>query len=296
MGSLGSCTGGSIRGPASYCSIVGLKPTYGRVSRYGVVPLSWTLDHCGPMTWTVEDTAIMLQAIAGHDPKDPTSSRSPVPDYSEALREDVRGLTVGVPRHFFFADDPTIDRQTLAVVEAALKTLEALGARVVEVTIPTLTYAGAAQPVIMLSEAFAYHARRLRTKPEEFGDMVRARFRMGGLFTGGEYVQAQRVRNVLKRDFATALQQVDVIASPTMSNPAPAFQGIDVMTTARMPSFTGPYNLTGMPATSVPCGFTSAGLPVGLQLAGKPFDESTVLRAAYTYQQQVRLFEKRPPL
>jgi aspartyl-tRNA(Asn)/glutamyl-tRNA(Gln) amidotransferase subunit A len=296
MGSLGSCTGGSIRGPASYCSIVGLKPTYGRVSRYGVVPLSWTLDHCGPMTWTVEDTALMLQVIAGYDPKDPTSSQAPVPDYSASLKEEIKGLTVGVPRHFFFADDPAIDREILAVVEAALQTLEALGARLVEVTIPTLKYAGAAQPVIMLSEAFAYHARKLRSKPEEFGDMVRARFRMGGLFTGGEYVQAQRVRNVLKRDCAAALQQVDVIASPTMSNPAPAFQGIDVMTTARMPSFTGPYNLTGMPAISVPCGFTSTGLPVGLQLAGKPFDEPTVLRAAYTYQQHVRLFEKRPPL
>ena len=296
MGSLGSCTGGSIRGPASYCSIVGLKPTYGRVSRYGVVPLSWTLDHCGPMTWTVEDTAIMLQVIAGSDPKDPTSSRAPVPDYSRSLREDIKGLTVGVPRHFFFANDPAIDRDTLAVVETALQTLEALGARVVEVTIPTLQYAGAAQPVIMLSEAFAYHARKLRSKPEEFGDMVRVRFRMGGLFTGGEYVQAQRVRNVLKRDFATALQQVDVIASPTMSNPAPAFQGIDIMTTARMPSFTGPYNLTGMPAISVPCGFTAMGLPVGLQLAGKPFDEPTVLRAAYTYQQHARLLEKRPAL
>jgi aspartyl-tRNA(Asn)/glutamyl-tRNA(Gln) amidotransferase subunit A len=296
MGSLGSCTGGSIRGPAAYCSIVGLKPTYGRVSRYGVVPLSWTLDHCGPMTWTVEDTALMLQAIAGHDPKDPTSSRAPVPDYAASLVEDVQGMTIGVPRHFFFAEDPTIDRDTLAVVETALKTLQALGARVVEVTVPSLPYAGAAQPVIMLSEAFAYHARKLRSKPEEFGDMVRARFRMGGLFTSGEYVQAQRVRNVIKRDFAKALQHVDLIASPTMSNPAPAFQGIDVMTTARVPSFTGPYNVTGMPAISVPCGFTPKGLPVGLQLAGKPFDEPTVLQAAYTFQQHVRLFEKRPPV
>jgi aspartyl-tRNA(Asn)/glutamyl-tRNA(Gln) amidotransferase subunit A len=205
-------------------------------------------------------------------------------------------MTIGVPRHFFFAEDPTIDRDTLAVVETALKTLQALGARVVEVTVPSLPYAGAAQPVIMLSEAFAYHARKLRSKPEEFGDMVRARFRMGGLFTSGEYVQAQRVRNVIKRDFAKALQHVDLIASPTMSNPAPAFQGIDVMTTARVPSFTGPYNVTGMPAISVPCGFTPKGLPVGLQLAGKPFDEPTVLRAAYTFQQHVRLFEKRPPV
>jgi aspartyl-tRNA(Asn)/glutamyl-tRNA(Gln) amidotransferase subunit A len=296
MGSLGSCTGGSIRGPAAYCSMVGLKPTYGRVSRYGVVPLSWTLDHCGPMTWTVEDTALMLQAIAGFDPKDPTSSRAPVPDYSAALVEDIKGITIGVPRHFFFADDPAINRETLEVVEAALKTLQELGARLVEVTVPTLKYAGAAQPVIMLSEAFAYHARKLRSKPEEFGDMVRARFRMGGLFTAGEYVQAQRVRNVMKREFATALQGVDLIASPTMSNPAPAFDNVDVMTTARMPSFTGPYNLTGMPAISVPCGFTKAGLPIGLQLAGKPFDEPTLLRAAYTYQQHVRLFEKRPPV
>ncbi len=294
MGSLGSCTGGSIRGPAAYCSMVGLKATYGRVSRYGVVPLSWTLDHCGPMTWTVEDTALMLQAIAGYDPKDPTTSQAPVPDYSMALREDIQGLTIGVPRHFFFADDPRIDRDTLETVEAALKELAGLGARVEAVTIPMLDYAGAAQPVIMLSEAFAYHESKLRSEPQKFGDMVRARFRLGGLFTSADYVQAQRVRNVLKRECAQVLQQVDVLVSPTMSVPAPAFAGIDGMTTARRPSFTGPYNLTGMPAISVPCGFTATGLPVGLQIAGKPFDEPTVLRVAYTYQQHARWFEQRP--
>ena len=296
MGSLGSCTGGSIRGPAAYCSLVGLKPTYGRVSRFGVVPLSWSLDHCGPMTWTVEDTAYMLQAIAGPDPKDPTSSRAPVPDYSAALKEDIKGLTIGVPRHFFWADDPRIDRETLTVVDAALQTLAELGAQVEEVTIPALRYAGGAQPAIMLSEAFAYHQRLLRSQPEEFGDMVRARFRTGGLLSSADYVQAQRVRNVLKREFAAVLQKVDVIVSPTMSSPAPAFATIDGMTTARRPSFTGPYNLTGMPAISVPCGFTAAGLPVGLQIAGKPFDEPTVLRMAYTYQQHARWFEKRPPM
>lgn len=296
MGSLGSCTGGSIRGPASYCSIVGFKPTYSRVSRYGVVPLSWSLDHCGPMTWTVEDAALMLQAIAGHDPKDPTSSRAPVPQYEAALREDIHGLTIGVPRHFFFADDPRIDRETLTLVDAALHTLATLGARIEEVTIPSLQYAGAAQPAIMLSEAFAYHQRALCRQPEEFGDMVRARFRMGGLMSSADYVQAQRVRNVLKRDFAAALQRVDVLVSPTMSSPAPPFAGMDAMTTARRPSFTGPYNLTGMPAISIPCGFTAAGLPVGLQIAGKPFDESTVLRVAYTYQQQARWFTQRPPV
>lgn len=296
LGTLGSCTGGSIRGPASYCSIVGIKATYGRVSRYGVVPLSWTLDHCGPMTWTVEDSAYMLQAIAGHDPKDPTSSKAPVPDYSVSLREDMRGMTIGVPRHFFFADDPRIDRDTLATVDKALDTLQSLGARIQEVTIPSLQYAGGAQPVIMLSEAFAYHERALKRTPELFGDMVRARFRMGGLFTSADYVQAQRVRLVLKNECAAVLRQVDVIASPTMSTPAPPFAGFDAMTTARRISFTGPYNLTGMPAISVPCGFTPAGLPVGLQLAGKPFDEPTVFRAAYAYQQAAGWTEKRPPL
>ena len=296
MGSLGSCTGGSIRGPAAYSSIVGLKATYGRVSRYGVVPLSWSLDHCGPMTWTVEDSALMLQAIAGYDPKDPTSSQAPVPDYTATLGESIQGLTIGVPRHFFFADDPRIDRDVLNTVDQALQVLEELGARIQEVTIPTLDYSGAAQPVIMLSEAFAYHEQNLRSKPEAFGEMVRARFRTGGLFSSSDYVQAQRVRNVLKRQCAEVLRQVDVIASPTMSSPAPAFKDMDAMTTARRPSFTGPYNLTGMPAISVPCGFTPGGLPVGLQIAGKPFDEPTVLRVAHAYEQQARWFDQRPPI
>ena len=154
-------------------------------------------------TWSVQTAELvdgdaeLLQAIAGPDPKDPTSSRAPVPDYSAALKEDIKGLTIGVPRHFFWADDPSIDRETLAVVDAALQTLAELGAQVEEVTIPTLHYAGAAQPAIMLSEAFAYHQRLLRSQPEEFGDMVRARFRIGGLLSSADYVQAQRVRNVL---------------------------------------------------------------------------------------------------
>lgn len=295
MGTLGSCTGGSIRGPAAHCGIVGLKATYGRVSRYGVVPLSWTLDHCGPMTWNVEDTAHMLQAIAGHDPKDPTSSRAAVPDYSRSLVEGIGGMRIGVPRDFFFSDHPKISAEVLATVDAALDELVRLGAKVEDVSVPMLEYAGAAQPVIMLSEAFAYHRANLRSQPENFGDMCRARFRMGGLFSGGDYVQAQRVRKALTSEFNEALSRYDLIASPAMSNPATRFDETDVMTTARAPSFTGPYNLTGMPAISVPCGFTGLGLPIGLQLAGRPFDEPTVIRAAYTYQQHVRLFERRPP-
>ena len=296
MGTLGSCTGGSIRGPASHSGVVGLKATYGRVSRYGVVPLSWTLDHCGPLTWTVEDAALMLQAIAGHDPKDPTSSREPVPDYSTALKPDIEGMRVGVPRHFFFSDDEAISKDTLSLADAGIKALEGMGAVVEEVTIPALEHNGAAHQVIILGEAFAYHQRNLRRTPQKFGDNVRLRFRAGGLFSSGDYVQAQRLRNILKREFAEVLQRVDVIASPAMSTPAQRFDKMGVLTTSRVPSFTSPYNMTGLPAISVPCGLTPDGLPVGLQIAGKPFDESTIIQAAYAYQQHSGLAEKRPPI
>ena len=296
MGSLGSCTRGSIRAPASFCGMVGLKPTYGRVSRHGVVPLSWTLDHCGPMTWTVEDAAIMLHAIAGRDPRDLTSSRAPVPPYSESLREDVAGLRIGVPRHFFFAEHPEVDRESQAIADSAIATLGEMGAQVREVEVPALRYADAAALVIILGEGYAYHERDLLTRPQDFGELDRNELRVGGLFGLADYVQAQRARSVLRRQYHDVLAKVDVIASPTSTMVAPRFDAGPGTAITRMPSFTGPYNLTGLPAISVPCGFTSAGLPVGLQLAGRPFDEATVLRAAYAYQQHARLFERRPPV
>ena len=296
MGALGSCTGGSIRGPASLCGIVGLKATYGRVSRAGVVTLSWSQDHCGPMTWTVEDTAYMLQAIAGHDPKDPTTSTAPVPDYSLSLREDVKGITIGVPRHFFFDPHPNVSSEVVATVEKGLTALQELGANLEEVTIPSLNYIRAANTVIMLSEAYAFHERNLKERPQDFGEMVRARFRIGGLFSASDYIQAQRCRQLAKREFADVLRRVDLLVTPTMNQPAPAFEGFDATAIIRGPSFTAPFNVTGLPAISVPCGFTSSGLPVGMQIAGKPFDEPTVLRAAYTYQQHARWFERRPPM
>ena len=274
----------------------GLKATYGRVSRAGVVTLSWSQDHCGPMTWTVEDTAYMLQALAGYDPKDPTTSRAPVPDYSLSLREDIRGLTIGVPRHFFFATSPDINPEVVSTVEKALQTLQGLGANIQEVTIPSLEYVRAANSIIMLSEAYAFHEKNLKSRPEEYGEMVRARFRIGGLLSASDYVQAQRVRKVAIREFAQVLQGVDVLVTPTMTQPAAAFEGFDGTSTVRGPSFTAPFNLTGLPAISVPCGFTEAGLPVGMQIAGKPFDEPGIMRAAYTYQQQAGWFRQRPPI
>jgi aspartyl-tRNA(Asn)/glutamyl-tRNA(Gln) amidotransferase subunit A len=296
MAALGSCTGGSIRGPASLCGIVGLKATYGRVSRAGVVTLSWSQDHCGPMTWTVEDAAYMMQALAGYDPKDPTSSTAPVPDYSLSLREDIKGLTIGVPRHFFFAPNDSVNPEVVATVEKGLKVLEGLGANLQEVTIPSLEYVRAANSIIMLSEAFAYHEKNLQTRPHDFGEMVRARFRIGGLFSASDYVQSQRIRKLVNREFAQVLQKVDVLVTPTMTQPAAAFEGYDATSTVTGRSFTAPFNLTGLPAISVPCGFTASGLPVGMQIAGKPFDEPGVIRAAYAYQQEARWFEQRPSI
>ena len=296
MAALGSCTGGSIRGPASLCGIVGLKATYGRVSRAGVVTLSWSQDHCGPMTWTVEDTAYMMQALAGYDPKDPTTSTAPVPDYSLSLREDIKGLTIGVPRHFFFAPHESVNPEVVATVEKGLKVLEGLGANLQEVTIPSLEYVRAANSVIMLSEAFAYHEKNLQVRPHDFGEMVRARFRIGGLFSASDYVQSQRIRKVVNRECAEVLQKVDVLVTPTMTQPAAAFEGYDATSNITGRSFTAPFNLTGLPAISVPCGFTASGLPVGMQIAGKPFDEPGVIRAAYAYQQEARWFEQRPSI
>ena len=296
LGALGSCTGGSIRGPASLCGIVGLKATYGRVSRYGVVTLSWSQDHAGPMTWTVEDTAYMLQAIAGHDPKDPTSSRAPVPDYSLSLKEDIRGVRIGLPRHYFFDADPSVNPEVVATVERAVTVLQELGAHVEEVELPSLDYVRAANSVIMVSEAYAYHEPNIKTRPQEFGEIVRGRFRIGALMSAADYLQAQRVRSWARREFADVLKKVDLLVTPTMTQPAPAFEGYDPTTTVRGRSFTAPFNVTGLPAISVPCGFTEDGLPIGMQIAGKPFDEPGVIQAAYTYQQHARWYEGRPPM
>ena len=296
MGSLGSDTGGSIRGPASYCGIVGLKPTYGRVSRFGVIPLSWSLDHCGPMTWTVEDTAFILQAIAGHDPKDPASSRVPVPDYSAALREDVNGLVIGVPKHYCYNTDGGIEPETIAVVDKALRELEGLGAKVEEVNIPSLAYTPAVNNVIAMSEAFNYHLPNLKSQLQNYGETFISRVLIGGVFTSADYVQAQRARSKISREFAQIMQRVDLIAMPTQTTAPSTFEEFKPAAVMLGPSFMAPFNETGMPAISVPCGFNKMGLPIGLQLAGKPFDEATVLRGAYTYQQHARWYEKRPPI
>ena len=296
MGALGSDTGGSIRGPAAMCGIAGIKPTFGRVSNYGVAPLSWSQDHCGPMTWTVEDCAIMLQAIAGYDPKDPTTADVPTPNYLAALRDGVRGLTVGVPRQHFYEEAPGVDPQVIAAAERALETLSELGAEIRDVELPHIGYAQAVNQVIMLSEAYSYHEADLKRRRQDYGDMVRNRFLLGGLLSASDYNQALRMRRVIKDEMAAALRQADVLVTPTYASPAPEIQGYAGASTLTQPSFTGPFNVSGLPAVSTPSGLSAAGLPMGLQVVGRPFDEATALRVAHAYEQAARFIDRRPPL
>jgi aspartyl-tRNA(Asn)/glutamyl-tRNA(Gln) amidotransferase subunit A len=291
-GATGSDTGGSIRGPAAFCGIVGLKPTYGRASRAGVLSLSWTLDHTGPMARTVEDCAYLLQALAGHDPADPASSRAPVDDYVAPLARDIRGLKIGVPRTYFFEGvDPEVER----AFDEALETLRRLGAEVRDVRIPSL----AATPsflLILMAEAFAYHERDIREHPELYGEVLRERILAGALITASEYMQAQRIRSQICSETAEVLKSVDVLATPTALKPATPFaQAYDPefgFPRSNMP----PFNLTGSPTLALPCGFSSSGLPLSLQLAGRSFEEGTVLRVGHAYERATRWHTRRPPV
>ena len=292
VGALGSDTGGSIRGPASFSGIVGLKPTYGRCSRAGVVTLSWTLDHTGPMARSVEDCAYLLQALAGHDPLDPASSRAPVADYVGTLDRSIRGLRIGVPRDFFFDG---ADAEVVRAFEDAMTTFRGLGAEVRDVTIPSIWDAPSFM-VIMASEAFAYHERDLRERPDLYGDLLRERLLSGALYTGAEYVQAMRLRERLRNEMLDVLGTVDLLATPTSPKPAPTFAAMWDTSLGFPRSNTPPFNLGGLPALALPCGFAGVGLPLSLQLAGRPFDEATVLRAGHAYQQATDWHCRRPPV
>jgi len=289
-GALGSDTGGSIRGPAAFCNIVGLKPTYGRVSRAGVITLSWTLDHTGPMARTVEDCALLLQGLAGHDPADPASSREPVADYAAPLRLGIRGLRVGVPRAYFLEG---VDAEVEKAFEQALATLRELGAAVTDVEIPSIQTSWAFLAILM-AEAFAYHERDVRAHPELYGDVLRERVLAGGLILGSEYVQAQRLRSRLHAEMLEVLGRVDVLATPTTPKPAPTFAAVWDPSFGFPKSNMPPFNMTGVPALAVPCGVSSEGLPLSLQIAGRPFDEATVLRVGHAYERATEWHRRRP--
>jgi len=299
MGALGEDTAGSIRNPASLCGIVGLKATYGRVSRAGLAPLSWSLDHCGPMTWTVEDAAHMLQAVAGYDPKDPTSIDAPVPDYAAALKPDMNGMVVGVPRDYIEECRERTDPEVLTLVEKAIQELKTLGARVEDIKLPALKLATIANAVIYYNEHFAAHRSKVKTTIKTAATSARARVYLGLLTSAADYIQAQRVRSCVRRECGEVFGKVDLLALPCQLKTAPTFEEtgpLDTLYKHLIPEYQSPFNLAGLPAISVPCGFSQSKLPVALQLVGRPFDESTVLRAAYAYQQHAKWHAQRPPV
>ena len=309
IAALGTDTGGSIRQPAAFCNITGLKPTYGRVSRYGVVAYASSLDQVGPLAKDVFDAAILLEAISGHDPKDSTSAKLPAPKYTQALTGDVHGLKIGMPQEYFAAGlDPDIDR----AVRNAIATLEKLGARVQEVSLPNTKYGVATYYIIAPSEAssnlarydgvkYGYRAKEYadlsdmyaKSRAEGFGEEAIRRVMLGtyALSSGyydAYYLKAQKARTLLRQDFEAAFKQVDVIAAPITPTPPPKLGEMvnDPLTMYLSDIYTVPVNLAGVTGISIPCGLTSGGLPIGLQLIGGHFQEETVLRTAFAFQEQ----------
>ena len=319
IAALGSDTGGSIRQPAACCGVVGLKPTYGRVSRYGLVAFASSLDQIGTITKDVKDTAILMGVIGGHDPKDSTSADLAMPDLSAALRKDVKGMKVGIPKEYFIEGmDPEVDR----AVRAAVKTLEGLGATIVDVTLPHTGYAVATYYILATSEASSNLARYdgvkygyrspgakdllemyTKSRSQGFGAEVKRRIMLGTYALSAGYYEAyykkgQQVRTLIKRDFEEAFKLADVIATPTA--PTAAFKigekSADPLQMYLSDIFTISVNLAGIPGISIPCGFTTSGLPIGLQLLGSHFDEASILRAAYAYEQATEWHKKRAAL
>lgn len=318
LGALGSDTGGSIRQPASFCGVVGMKPTYGRVSRYGLVAFASSLDQIGPITRTVEDAAILLTAISGHDPKDSTSASVDAPDFRASLGKGLKGMKVGIPGEYFVEGmEPDVE----TAVRRAIKELESLGAEIVEISLPHTGYAVATYYILATSEASSNLARYdgvkyglrvkgkdlldmyFQSKAQGFGSEVKRRILLGTYTLSSGYYDAyykkgQQVRTLIKRDFDEAFKRVDLVATPT--SPTTAFRlgekTGDPLQMYLSDIFTISVNLAGVPALSLPCGFDTKGLPVGLQLIGRNFDEETILQAAFAYEQSTRWHTRRPSL
>jgi len=316
---IGSDTGGSIRQPAALCGVVGMKPTYGRVSRYGLIAFASSLDQIGPITKDVSDAALLLNVIAGHDPMDSTSADFLVPDYTKTLANGVKGLKIGIPKEYFIKG---LDKKVEKSVREAVALLETLGAEVVEISLPHTEYAVACYYIIGPSEAssnlarfdgvqYGYRAKGAKsiidmyteTRSEAFGDEAKRRIILGtySLSSGyydAYYLRAMKVRTKIKEDFDKAFKECDCVITPT--TPTPAFKigekTQDPLSMYLSDAFTIPANLAGIPAISIPCGFSKEGLPIGLQILGKPFDEELLLRVAYTYEEKTDWHKQKPKL
>ena len=286
--------------PSSLCGIVGLKPTFGRLSRHGVYPLSWSLDTVGPMTRTVRDAALILNAVAGYDPRDRSSSHQPIEDFTATLDKGAGGTRTGILTECLA--EP-IDPEVKAAVLRAADVLEGLGASVDQVSIPALKHSLPISGTILHAEAAETHIDHLRQKRNEIGPDVRARLEAGAIIPAIDYLRAQRARRRFNETVREVLRRFDVLLAPTTPIPAPRIDEAEVRMagTGESPSsllsrLTKPFNLCGTPVVSLPCGFTASGLPIGMQVVGRPFDEATVLRIAHAYEQATEWHERRPPL
>ncbi len=293
---LGSDTGGSIRGPAGYCGVVGLKPTYGRVSRRGVFPLSYTLDHCGPLARTVKDAALAMQVIAGHDPLDPASADVAVPDFSAGLDRDLKGLRLALPRKFFAAAEGA-SPEVVAAMDAAVQALARLGAAIDEIVLPECDLFNACGRVILTAEAFAVHADNLKSRPLDYGRYTYQRLVPGATLTGPDLVQALRLRRALA-DLINeeVLARHDAIITANALAPATRLDSFSADVSFKMPLQTMPFNVTGNPVLAVPIGFSAGGLPLGMQIVGRAFDEPTCLRIGAAYEAAATWAQQWPKL
>ncbi len=300
--SLGEDTGGSIRGPAAFCGLAGIRPSWGRVSRYGVLGASWSMDTVGPISRTVADCAMTLSAIAGHDPKDPYTWDTPVPDYLARLDGEIRGIKVGVVRERMQTD--AMDPEVLQLVEKAVSVLGELGAPVEDVSIPIIASSAVISATIIMVDAAVVHQKGIHEFLDRYDHNNQIRLLCGSILPAQAHQRANRLREVMRRQILDALEHVDVLIMPTSSIPAsliPARSGMgtkeDVMSGyAGRRSFTNPFNLANVPALSVNCGFTSQNLPVGLQVIGKPFQEELLFRVAHAYEQATDWHTRRPPV
>ncbi len=297
---LGTDTGGSIRIPSALCGTAGLKPTYGRVSRYGVYPLCWSLDHPGPMAKSAGDLALAMKIIAGPDPLDPSTSPVPVPDYPRGLSGTLRGLRIGVPENYYF---DRVAPEVRRAVREAIQVCRKLGASVRKMSIQLQPQASIAAFIILMAEGAASLEKWHRTRAGEMGEDVRSRLNLGAAVLATQYLKAQRVRRQVQEEFSRVFRQVDVILTPQLPITAPGInQGAVAWgeKTEPVPSaltrFTRIFNLVGLPALSLPCGFSSAGLPLGLQIVGRPFEEATVLKVGYAYEKSSPWADRHPSL
>lgn len=301
LGALGSDTGGSIRLPAACCGVAGLKPTYGRVSRAGVMPLSWSLDHLGPLAPTVRDVALLLGVIAGHDPRDATSSHRPVPDYVAALDRPLPPLAVGVPENYYFDG---VEPEVARALDRALSTIEALRVTVQRVRVPDPAILVGCANVLARCESAAIHARVVKERPQELQETVRSRIEVGFHVSAYDYLQAGRLRARLAREFvAEVFDKVDVLIAPVIPESAPPYEAAKAGSAAervrrmgRFSRLTRPWNALGLPALSVPCGLSGDSRPLAFQIVGRPFAESTILRLGGAYEQAAGWHARRPPL